>query len=197
MTDCFSLLGEPRRPWLDPEILKQKFLSLSTTLHPDRVHGLDEQPRREAEQRYSELNAAYHCLRDPRDRIRHLLELELGPRSKSVQRVPSDLMDLSIATGDACRQADAFLAQQSTITSPLLKAQSFERAQAFSDKLQELLQSIRTRVTDLDAAVREADRRWSAGDRGALSVLEEISHLYGYYSRWSNQLQERIVRLTF
>jgi hypothetical protein len=39
MTDCFDLLGEPRRPWLDAEALKSRFLLLSAEAHPDRVHG--------------------------------------------------------------------------------------------------------------------------------------------------------------
>ena len=35
MTDYFNLLSEPRRPWLNPEALKQKFLNLSAEVHPD------------------------------------------------------------------------------------------------------------------------------------------------------------------
>ena len=42
MTDHFATLGEPRRPWLDAEALKEKFHRLSGTVHPDRVHGADE-----------------------------------------------------------------------------------------------------------------------------------------------------------
>jgi hypothetical protein len=39
MNDCFALLNEPRRPWLDSEALKQRFVSLSAELHPDRTHS--------------------------------------------------------------------------------------------------------------------------------------------------------------
>ena len=34
MTDLFALLGEPRRPDLDPERIKQTFHRLSRTEHP-------------------------------------------------------------------------------------------------------------------------------------------------------------------
>ena len=39
MTDYFALLGETRRPWLDTEALKAKFLTLTASVHPDRVHN--------------------------------------------------------------------------------------------------------------------------------------------------------------
>src|SRR5215472_9636832 len=76
MVDYFALLDEPRRPWLDAEPLKEKFLALSATVHPDRVHNLSETERAAAQERYTELNAAYQCLREPKERLHHLLELE-------------------------------------------------------------------------------------------------------------------------
>ena len=57
MIDCFALLNEARRPWIDPELLKQKFLTLSAEAHPDRVHNASEPEKRAAQQRYTELNA--------------------------------------------------------------------------------------------------------------------------------------------
>ena len=38
MADYFALLAQPRRPWIDSEELKKRFLGLSADLHPDRVH---------------------------------------------------------------------------------------------------------------------------------------------------------------
>src|SRR5439155_11517153 len=43
VVDYFELLGEPRRPWIDPGLLKSKFLHRSAQVHPDRVH--DESPK--------------------------------------------------------------------------------------------------------------------------------------------------------
>ena len=42
MTDNFALLNEPRRPWLEANLLKQKFLALSADFHPDRIHNASE-----------------------------------------------------------------------------------------------------------------------------------------------------------
>src|SRR5438132_11588672 len=112
MADYFSVLNEPRRPWLDADALKQKFLTHSANVHPDRVHSLGQSDRTAAQERYTELNAAYHCLRDPKDRLRHLLELEIGELPKNIQQIPGELMDLSLKIGQACRHADAFLAEK-------------------------------------------------------------------------------------
>src|SRR6266480_4581877 len=93
MADYFFLLDEPRRPWLDPEVLKAKFHVLTSTVHPDRVHRATEPEKQAANQRYAELNAAYQCLREPKDRLRHLLELERGIKVEDVQKISPGTMD--------------------------------------------------------------------------------------------------------
>src|SRR5581483_10527608 len=109
------------RPWLDPDALKEKFLTLSTTVHPDRAHHLGDDDRSAAQERYVALNAAYQGLREPKDRLRHLLELELNAPPRDIQRIPPDLMDLSLEIGRACRDADQVFAERANVTSPLLK----------------------------------------------------------------------------
>ncbi len=200
MTDYFALLNEPRRPWLDAELLKQKFLTLSATVHPDRVHHLGEAERAAAQEHYTELNTAYNCLREPKDRLQHLLQLELGAPPPNTQRIPSDLMDLSLEVGKACREADAFLAEKARVTSPLLQVSFFERGQVFADKLQALRQRVNALNDRLNEELRQIDAAWqsSAMPRTALlQRLEELSRLFSYFARWSAQIQERVVRLSF
>src|SRR5437868_15422691 len=108
MTDYFSLLQEPRLPWIDPGRLKQKFLALSAEVHPDRVHNSPAAERTQADERYSQLNTAYNYLREPKDRLRHLLELELGTKPPDIQRVPVALMNELFAVGKLCKETDAF-----------------------------------------------------------------------------------------
>src|SRR5262249_28202839 len=127
--DWFALLNEPRRPWLDDELLKKKFLDLSAQFHPDRVHNNPEAERVAAHQCYTELNAAYSILREPKTRLRHLLELELGEKPKEVHGISSDLMEMFQEISRLSREADAFLAEKAKTTSALLQVQLFERSQ--------------------------------------------------------------------
>src|ERR1700722_19060937 len=129
MTDNFALLDEPRRPWIDPEALKQNFLALSAQVHPDRVHNAPAAERQAADGRFSQLNGAYNCLRDPNERLRHFLELEQGTKLKDIQNVPPETTDLFFETGRLCKEADAFLEEKSRAGSPVLKARLFERSQ--------------------------------------------------------------------
>jgi len=142
MTDYFQLLQEPRRPWLDPEALRKKFLEISSTVHPDRVHSASDTDKQAANDRYTELNAAYQTLREPKERLLHLLTLETGSKPKEVQAILPGAMDLFLEVAGKCREADLFLAERGRVTSPLLKVQLFEKTQGWVEVLQELLKRI-------------------------------------------------------
>jgi curved DNA-binding protein CbpA len=200
MTDHFALLNEPRRPWLEPEPLKDKFLALSGTVHPDRVHNLGEAQRAAAQERYTELNAAYNCLREPKERLRHLLELELGALPKDIQRIPSDLMDLSMEIGKGCREVDVFLTEKAKVTSPLLQVTFFERSDEFADELKALRQRVNSLNERVVEELKQIDAAWPAPEEkraAQLQRMEEIYRLLSYFARWTTQIQERIVRLSF
>ena len=198
MTDNFLLLGEPRRPWLDAETLKEKFLTLSTTVHPDRVHNLSAMERENAQQRYTELNAAYNCLREPRLRLRHLLELELGTKPSDLTQVPEDLMALFFEIGKTFREVDAFLAEKAGASSPLIKVQLFERGMDWTETLGKLQQQVNARRDGLVDALKASDTTWSSPTKpAALARLENLYRLFSYYDRWLAQLQERSAQLSF
>src|ERR1035437_8647100 len=135
MTDHFALLNEPRRPWLDADLLKQKFLALASDAHPDRIHGASESEKAEVTQSYAQLNAAFNCLAEPKLRLLHLLELELGAKPKDIQQIPTALADLFAEVATNCRSVDGFLAEKSKAASPLLQVQLFERGQDWVEKL--------------------------------------------------------------
>lgn len=203
MTDCFALLQEPRRPWLEPEALKNKFLALAARFHPDRAHQASEGDKSAAQQRYAELNRAYQRLRDPKERLQHLLELELGAKSQQVQQLPPGLMEVSMEVAQLCRQADAFISEKGRTTSPLLLVPMFERGQEWTEKLAGLLRKIQSRHDELVAELKLLDAEWDGGRNGQessrngdLPRLEELSRLFGFCARWMGQLQERIVQLS-
>src|SRR5690349_16488403 len=115
MTDFFALFNEPRRPWLDPDALKAKFHQLSAERHPD--HAQTEIERIQAQERYTELNAAYTCLREPKDRLLHLITLERGGKPKEVQHIPPAVMAWFMEVGKLCGEADTFLGEKAKATS--------------------------------------------------------------------------------
>lgn len=200
LTDFFTLLNEPRRPWLDVDSLKDKFFKLSAGVHPDRVHQSAEAEKIAANQRYTELNAAYNCLREPKDRLRHLLELERGSAPKDLRQPPNDLVNLSFEVGRICRDADTLIAEAAKATSPLLKVQLFERAQNQIEKISVLRESISDRQTSDLAELKSIDARWISDplNRAALLPrLEIIAAQLGFFARWLQQLQERQFRLAF
>jgi DnaJ-domain-containing protein 1 len=204
MTDNFALLDEPRRPWIDPDSLKEKFLALSFQVHPDRVHQAPETERRAAGERYSELNTAYNCLREPKDRLRHLLELELGAKPVDIQHVPQELMDSFFEVGRLCRDADAFIKERQMVTSPILKVQLFERGQEWTDQLNAIQRKINIRRDEFMLELKAMNSAWESATQSGvareklpLRRLEEIYRLLGYFARWSEQIQEQIVQLSF
>lgn len=197
MTDYFALLGQPRRPWLDAEALKQAFFTLSSEAHPDRVHGGTETERQSANQRSSELNIAYACLREPRDRLRHLLELELGRKPSDLQDIPESFASLFMEVASVCREADGFITRQAAITSPLLRAQSVTEVHEWMDRLMTFQRRISELQNELLAELRTLDARWSEAitRNTLLRDLERICRWLGFFGRWHSQIQERVNRL--
>ncbi len=201
MSDYFSLLNETRRPWLDGDLLKQKFHTLSGGLHPDKIHSAGEAEKASAAKKFAELNAAYHCLTDPKLRLLHLLELELGAKPKDIQQIPAALADLFAEVSGVCRDADGFLAEKAKVTSPLLQVQLFERGQDWVEKLNILQRKLNELREQVSGRLKSLDEKWMAADavarREILPKLEELYRLFGYFNRWNNQIQERVVQLSF
>src|SRR2546430_1418750 len=112
--DCFAIFDEPRRPWLDTDVLKEKFHALTTAHHPDVT--TDDRVD------FAALNAAYNTLRDPRARLRHLLELEAPGELSRPQQIQSALADLFMHIGALLHRLDIFLKKQSEAASPLAAA---------------------------------------------------------------------------
>lgn len=199
MTDFFALLGQPRQPWLDEDALKTAFHEQSSTLHPDRFHGADDVARAEAGRNYSELNSAYQCLREPKDRLAHLIELESGRKPGGIQSVPAEAMELFAQVGQLCRETDAFLAERAQATSPMLKVRQFERGLGWMDRIQTLQQSLLQQREALHAKLCSTNEHWAgveAGSSGAsLPALEDIHSRLSYLNRWTAQLQERLTQL--
>jgi len=205
MVDYFALLDEPRRPWLDPEVLQAKFQALAAPIHPDRVHHSSEHEKLAANQCCAELNAAYQCLRDLKYRLHHLLELERGSKLEVLQNISPDTMDLSMQISQICRETDGFIAEKAKVTAPLLKVQLFERGMMLTDRLNLMLGQLDVRREALIVQLRNLNMAWETappvGSFNRLHVLpcSRLEHIYrdiSYLKRWTQQLQGRRVELS-
>lgn len=206
MTDYFALLDEPRCPWIDPEALKTKFLALSSALHPDRVHAGSTDEKNRANERYTQLNAAYRCLHDPKERLAHLLQLETGTRPVQVHSIPPQTAELFIQVSQLCREVDSLLGRKRKQTSPLLRAQLFSQALPWTEKLQAIKVQLEHQRTDLLRMLETFNPAWenappigSPERVGALPLqpVEQIYRSLSYINRWTAQIQERLVELAF
>lgn len=203
-TDYFALLGEPRRPWLDPAPLQARFHRLAADAHPDRTHAAGEEDKAAANARFAALNAAHGCLRDPKGRLSHLLLLEWGQKPPDVQRIPPGTIELFTEVGTACHEVDAALAGRDQETSPMRRLRFVERGLEWSDRMESLRKDIQARQEALMRELREMNAFWESapppGDparRTSLPLrrLAELSQLFSYLARWSSQLEERLTRL--
>ena len=204
LPDHFAVLGEPRRPWGEAEALKEKFLRRTGEVHPDRVHESAPEERRRAGELSAAVNAAYNLLREPKERLRHLIELETGARPAEVQTVPPGLTETAFAIGRLCRTADGLAQENERATSPLVQVGVFQRAQPVLEELTTLRAGLVVRRAELLAEIQALDAAWDAaptvGDPSPprpWERLAEIERLLGYFQRWLRQLDDRVVRLSF
>jgi len=205
MTDYFRLLDVPRRPWLDTELLKQRFHERSAEVHPDQAPGATDETKAVLQQQFAEVNAAYECLREPRTRVRHLLQLELGRTPESVRSIPIEMTDWFTEIGAVCREVDAFLAKKETQDSPLLQAVLMEEGMVLNDKVTEVHGRLQAELAKVNTELEALGPEWKVLDDQAegraerlpLAKLEALGQQLSFWSKWSSQLGERSSRLMF
>ncbi len=189
MNDHFATLALPRRPWLDADALKEWFHRTTAELHPDVA-------RRGDAERFAEVNVAYHALRDPAGRLRHLLELEAPGQLSRPQSIPNELADFFMRLA-ALRQAlDAFALKESAASSAL------SRALLSSERLG-LARQCTDAAAQLDAAydhaltvVLKLDAEWEFRPADAIERLAALHQQIAYLSKWRGQLREALFKLS-
>lgn len=183
---------EPR-PWIDPAILKDKFLQLSAEAHPDKAPQTD---KAEAEQRFQQTNEAYNILRDTRSRLLHLMELSGRPRQEHVQEVPPVALEFFSTVAATTKRADALVKEKESICSPMLRVQLMDKVLAEIDVMQDLQARLREKIAAIEEALARIDWPAHPPANSLLSIAETAAAL-GFLDRWNAQLQERIGTLTF
>lgn len=184
--DHFALFEKPRRPWLNPEELKETFHRRSAGAHPDRS-GSDEE--------FADLNAAYSILRDPAQRLRHLLELEHPDALTSDFSVPPAMAEIFIRLATLRRALDAFVEQQSIASTPLAKALlASERFALQRDAERELAVTEAATAQCLDK-VAELDALWDERRPETVREIAALQQELMYFGKWNWQLREALFRM--
>lgn len=214
MTDHFAVLGEARRPWLEEDALKERFLELTSQHHPDVAHAANAaDAANEAGQSgqptavdFSAINLAYQTLRDPRARLRHLLELELEAAGENAsaepkhQAPPEAINALFARMGTIKMKSDTFLQKRGAATSAVAKALLLPEQFALQEELEEWLAELEgERLANL-ALLPSLDTLWLAGrshpqHKEVVATLGQMVQLFGYLDRWIAQIRELLVKL--
>src|SRR5262249_29295276 len=130
----------------------------------------------------------------------HLVGLEGGVKRNEIQHIPPALANLFAEVATTCRKADDFITEKAKVTSPLLQVQWLERGQAWVVTLYALERKLKRLRDGLIEELKRVDEDWvgtrpdARGD--VLSEVEELYRLFGYFNRWSKQVQERVVQLS-
>jgi curved DNA-binding protein CbpA len=190
MTDYFALLEEPRRPWLDPDELKQKYHRLTLAAHPDT--RAESTPR----DAFTELSKGYRTLSNPTQRLLHLLTLEGHPPAASGQAVPDDLADLFLDMGQLAQDIDLVATKLAGATSSLGKSILARERNELQTRVKDNLDRLRRIYDEHLDRLQNLNDSWVSDRTHALSQATEIYGRITYLSRWIDQLEDKRVLLS-
>ena len=195
MVNHFARFGFAPSPWMDAEELKERFLELSATAHPDKAAAADKVG---AEQEFRELNEAFNVLRHSRARLLHLLEVCGVAKQEHVQNVPAAALEFFAEVAAITKQADALIKEKAAAGSPMLKVQLMEKGLEQIEAMQELQEKLRGKIAGIEETLKQASQEWPRSpEPAAIKMLGEAAAALGFFEKWNAQLQERIGTLTF
>jgi len=190
MTDFFDALGVPHRPLLEEEELKRRFLALTAEHHPD-VAGAESS-------NFATLNLAYQTLRDPRLRLRHLVELATGASTPRHQAAPAVIGELFAEMGRHKQALDTFLKRFAAAPAGLGKALLMEEQLQLQETLETWLQRLEQERERTLEALPALDHQWMtdpASRESLVPKLSDIAQTLVYLDRWIAQIREGLLQL--
>jgi curved DNA-binding protein CbpA len=187
MIDHFAALDLPRRPWVNPEGLKERYHQLAGMKHPDAPSG--------DSVAFSRVNRAYQILREPAARLRHLLELEFLTEEGERMHIPDALAERFMQVATLQREVDVFLKQQSTATSALTRSLAAGERFAMECDAEKMVAALETDRQRLDELLRVEDSLWGQRDHQTALRLAGLQQEFAYISKWIAQIEEGLLRL--
>lgn len=191
MFDCFARLELERRPFLDPEVVKEAFQARAAAAHPDGCGA----PGEIAE--FAAVELSFRTLRDPKLRLQHLLDLEFpGARSSAAATVPADVASMFTPTSALVGTVDAFLGRRNAAGSAIARAMLAGEQLALRGEVESWLETLRAKEAQLLEELKAADKFWTlAGERDAAKVLR-LHQSFAFLTRWIEQARERLFALS-
>lgn len=189
MIDYFSLLQQPRRPWLNAQQLKEKYIQITIAMHPDRQ--VPQPSNQNSAPDFAYINEAFRVLVDPKARLQHLLKLE--GISASADAVPETLGDVFLETGTLIQEIDLLISRTTANNlSKALRQPEILEAKKLAADLLDKLQGIYQRALD---ELQKLDQLWTSTHQIA-PELSAVSAKLAYLTRWIAQLEERQFQLS-
>jgi len=194
MTDYFALLNQPRRPWINPEEVKQAFHARALQVHPVAQPNQHTEPSSDA--LFAQLNQAYQVLQDPKRRLQHLLTLEGHPPERSPGTIPTEIEELFPIVATATHRSEAIVKNSAAATNALSRSLLKSELQHATNELRLVREQVRDLHGAAIARLQQLDRSWS-GEMG--DQLEQLRVVYvelSYITRWLSELDEKKLQLS-
>jgi curved DNA-binding protein CbpA len=196
MTDHFAVLDQPRRPWLNPDRLKQKYQQLALNEHPDRKGRRTEAPPTLEEPTFADITEAYRVLSNPKLRVNHLLSLSGEDIDFETASVTTELADIFMGAATLVLEIDALLQKRQAATSALGKSLLKSEVAASQTQLKKLLEQLDQLHSDSIRDLQKADRAWKKNPSETAAELRKLAQRFGYLERWMGQLREKQFQLS-
>jgi curved DNA-binding protein CbpA len=192
MTDHFAVLEQPRRPWLEPEQLKEQYQRLAAEHHPDRKSQGDRVPSP-----FTAVNEAYRVLSNPRLRLHHLIDLETqGVARTETSEVAAELAEIFMEAAHVVSLTDAHLRKLEQATSALTKSLRQTEAINLRKNVDLLLERLQQSYAKAERDLQRADETWSKDLSIPVDELQELARRFTFLERWIGQLRERQFQLS-
>lgn len=171
VTDHFAALGIPRAPWVDGEVLKERFHRVGAEAHPDGGGS---------SAAFAAVNEAWQTLRTAAGCLRHFLELEHPDALAPAGHAPPELADLFMEIAGVRQAVNQFVAEREQAGSPLGRALLEPARLGLVEKIGELSAEIASKSAEAIGEVRTAEAARQAELLGRLVFL----------GKWEAQVRE-------
>jgi hypothetical protein len=183
MTDFFSVLRVPARPWQDPDALRDVYVQLSEALH--RQAGSQDE--------LVALNRAFQVLHNPATRVEHLLSVTGG--ESSTRQIAPVMGEFFGRVANCLQEADRLLGEISVQSSALARALLLQRVHALQADLDNLAHDLAAHQAQRLEALRELDQVWLHRPADARQALAQLAVDLTFLQKWQGQIRERLLRM--